>query len=94
MNVEVNEGFFEDFKEIPVKIQDKIIEAIEALENAKSLSENSNLQKMEGTENEFRMRVGCYRVLLSQDKKVQTLWVIGVAHRQKVYKKKISFVYH
>jgi mRNA interferase RelE/StbE len=87
MNVEIKESFFKDIKDVPDKIKDQIIDAIEALENSKSLSENSNLLKMEGKENEFRMKVGRYRVLLSWEKRSQILWVFGVAHRQNIYKK-------
>jgi mRNA interferase RelE/StbE len=88
MNVDIKPSYFKDLEKIPLKYQDKITDALENLANLKSLSEASNLLKIEGGEDEFRMKVGRYRVLFTWDKKIQTLIVMAVAHRQNVYKKK------
>jgi mRNA interferase RelE/StbE len=88
MRVEVNTSYLKDFEKLPPKEQDKITDAMENLEKLNSLSEGSNLLKLEGYENEFRMKVGHYRVLLTWNKKEQLLIAMAVVHRQNAYKKK------
>jgi mRNA-degrading endonuclease RelE of RelBE toxin-antitoxin system len=66
----------------------KILKALKDLEEIPSLSEAKRLSKMEGTDNQFRYKIGNYRVLLTWDKKVQALIVETVALRKDIYKKK------
>jgi mRNA interferase RelE/StbE len=88
MNVESTTSFLKDFDKLSVQEQDRIEEALEKLENMETLSESSNLLKIKGSENEFRLRVGSYRVLLQWDKKQQLILAVGVAHRKDIYRKK------
>jgi mRNA interferase RelE/StbE len=42
--------------------------------------------KMAGTTNEYRVRVGQYRVVYTVDDRTQAVTVIGVGHRRDVYR--------
>jgi mRNA-degrading endonuclease RelE of RelBE toxin-antitoxin system len=73
-------------EKFPIRNQNDIIDELEKTGKLKSLSEATNLLKMAGEEDNFRMKVGSYRVILKGDKKLQTL--TAVAHRQNAYKRK------
>jgi mRNA-degrading endonuclease RelE of RelBE toxin-antitoxin system len=87
MNVETKTSLFDDIESFPIKVQDKIIDKLDELETFKSLTEASNLRKMAGSENRYRMKVGNYRILLLWDKENQRLIAVAAVHRQGAYKK-------
>jgi mRNA-degrading endonuclease RelE of RelBE toxin-antitoxin system len=86
MNVVMKSTMLKDFDRLSVEDGLKISEALNKLKNVKSLSEATNLLKMKGTVNKFRLKVGNFRVLLEWDKQQQSLKAIAVAHRKDVYK--------
>ena len=73
---------WKDFKPIPKKDLQNIIDAIN------SLSENprpSGSKKLSGQER-YRLRVGQYRILYSIQDQQLIVWVVKVGHRKDVYR--------
>jgi mRNA interferase RelE/StbE len=55
----------------------------------KSLSENPHppgSRKLAGSQNDWRIRIGDYRVLYEIDAKAQTIKIMRVKHRREVYR--------
>jgi len=55
----------------------------------KSLSENTyppGSRKLSGSQNDWRIRIGDYRVLYEIDTKAQTIKIMRVKHRREVYR--------
>jgi mRNA interferase RelE/StbE len=46
----------------------------------------SGCKKLSGNTDDYRIRVGNYRVVYSISDKVLTVWVIKIAHRKNIYK--------
>ena len=73
---------FKDFKSIPKKDLQRILERIE------SLAENPRLpgsKKLAGQER-YRLRQGRYRILYSIQDQELTIWIVKVGHRKNVYR--------
>jgi len=59
------------------------------VEKIKSLSENPHLagsRKLSGFQNDWRIRIGDYRVLYEIDNKARTIKIMRVKHRREVYR--------
>ncbi|MDA8104564.1 MAG: type II toxin-antitoxin system RelE/ParE family toxin [Nitrospiraceae bacterium] len=72
-----------DLKKLQVSLFTVVIEKI------KSLSENSHpagSRKLSGSQNDWRIRIGDYRVLYEIDNKTQTIKIMRVKHRREVYR--------
>ena len=85
MKVEFRDSFAKDLKGVKEKgLLQRIREVIEAIENANSLVEVSNLKKLKGGGNYFRVRVGDYRVgiVLEND----TIIFVRFLNRKDIYK--------
>ena len=73
-----------DREKIPKKDRDRIDKAIALLgENPRPSKSN----KLTGTENLYRIRVGDYRVIYSISEKDVTVFIVRVRHRKEAYKK-------
>jgi mRNA interferase RelE/StbE len=88
MNVEIRPSVTRDFKKIPGQDRVKIYEALNKLKANKTLNEIKNLKKIEDTENQFRLRIGRYRVKLTWLKNEQILIVEAIKLRKDIYKKR------
>jgi mRNA interferase RelE/StbE len=86
MKIIIRPSFYNDLAKI-INDDAKIIEALRDLAKSPSLSKSNNLKKLKGSENHYRCKVGKYRIILSWDKKQQTLVVEAVGHRKDIYKK-------
>jgi mRNA interferase RelE/StbE len=59
------------------------------VEKIKSLSENPHLagsRKLSGSQNDWRIRIGDYRVLYEIDNKARTIKIMRVKRRREVYR--------
>lgn len=68
------------------KIPDSVAKNIS--ENILRLSKNpfpTNSKKLQGKEN-YRLRVGVFRVLYTLDKKKKEITILRIAHRREVYR--------
>lgn len=78
-------SFERDLKKIKNRdLLNKIKQSIESVESAHSLLQVSAVQKMQGTANYYRIRVGDYRIGLEAD--ASTVEFIRVLHRSDIYK--------
>ncbi len=73
---------WKDFKAIPDKDLNKILQSIESLgENPRQ----PGSKKLSGQER-YRFRVGRYRIIYSIQDEELTIWVVKVGHRKDVYR--------
>lgn len=73
----------EELLQLPANIAHKVKTAID------SLSENPRPQgckKLKGSVNEYRIRIGNYRVIYTISKTVLIVTIIKIAHRKDVYR--------
>jgi mRNA interferase RelE/StbE len=73
-----------DLKRLPTSVFDRIIPQI------KSLAENprpSGCRKITGSKNDWRIRIGDYRVIYEIDEKAKAVRVMRVRHRREVYRR-------
>jgi len=73
-----------DLKRLPATTFQRVIPYI------KSLAENprpSHCRKLTGSKNDWRIRIGDYRVLYEIDEKSKAVKVMRVRHRREVYRK-------
>jgi mRNA interferase RelE/StbE len=84
MNVIVSPKFQKDLDRInDENLEDNVIVLIEFLYSINKLSEISNLKKMKGFKNAFRIRLGDYRVgFLFENNAIQ---LSRIAHRKNIY---------
>jgi mRNA interferase RelE/StbE len=68
------------------EIKDKIIDIISEIESAETLSQISNVKKMQGFKTFYRIRIGDYRLGMELED-TSTLRFIIVLHRKDIYKK-------
>ena len=73
-----------DLKRLPVTTFHRIIPQI------RTLAENprpSGCRKLTGSKNDWRIRVGDYRVLYEIDEKTRAVRIMRVRHRREVYRR-------
>lgn len=85
MKVEFRKSFEKDLGKIrDEELLMRIKAVIEEVENADSLSDVSNIKKLKADRNYYRIRVGDYRVGLTQDEGMLTF--VRVLHRKEMYR--------
>jgi mRNA interferase RelE/StbE len=73
-----------DLKRLPTSTFDRIIPQIRALaQNPRP----SGCRKLTGSKNDWRIRIGDYRVLYEIDEKAKALRIMRVRHRREVYRR-------
>ena len=73
-----------DLKRLPTTAFQRIIPYIKALaENPRP----ANCRKLTGSKNDWRIRVGDYRVLYEIDEKARVVRIMRVRHRREVYRR-------
>lgn len=72
-----------DLKDLPSRLHNRIIAALQAL--AKN-PRPSGCRKLGGTDSDWRIRVGDYRVVYEIDDAAETVCVNRVRHRREVYR--------
>jgi mRNA interferase RelE/StbE len=85
VKVEFKESFAKDLKGVKEKaLLHRVKEIIEFIEKANSLAEISNLKKLKGGGNYFRVRVGDYRVGIALEN--DTIIFVRILNRKDIYK--------
>ena len=85
MKVEFRQSFAKDLKGVTDKgLLKRVKDVIEAVEKADSLTDISNLKKLKGGGNCFRLRVGDYRVGVSLEN--ETVLFVRFLNRRDIYK--------
>ncbi|HXD32146.1 MAG TPA: type II toxin-antitoxin system RelE/ParE family toxin [Pyrinomonadaceae bacterium] len=70
-------------KQLPAKLHDRVITAIQAL--AKNPRPTGS-RKLTGTDHDWRIRVGDYRIIYEIDDRVAEIRVNRIRHRREVYR--------
>ena len=85
MKVEFRDSFAKDLRGVKAKgLLGRVQEVIEAAEKADSLAELSNLKKLKGGGNYFRVRVGDYRIGIALEN--DALIFVRFLNRKDIYK--------
>jgi mRNA interferase RelE/StbE len=85
VKVTFRESFAKDLKDIKDKgLLKHVKEIIEAAEKAGSLVEMSNLKKLKGSGNYFRLRIGDYRIGIALEG--DTIAFVRFLNRKDIYK--------
>lgn len=85
MKIEFKESFRKDLKAVKDKlVLAKVKAAIEASEKADTLDKITNLKKMRGSRDYFRIRIGDYRIGLKLER--ETLVFIRFLNRKDIYR--------
>ena len=71
-------------KQFPAKVHNRVIAAIQELAEK---PRPTGCRKLTGTENDWRIRVGDYRVVYEIDDATQQVRVNRVRHRREVYRR-------
>jgi len=74
-----------EFKRLPPEVVRKVDAAILELEQT---PRPHGCTKLEGSENEYRVRVGDYRILYVIDDKARLVTIARVRHRREAYRKR------
>jgi mRNA interferase RelE/StbE len=86
MTVEFDRSFLKSIDKISNKtILRKVEKAIEEVEKAQNLSSVSQIKKLSGFKNYYRIRLGDYRLGL-EEKDNATVRFIIIAHRKEIYR--------
>ncbi len=72
-----------DLRRLPTDVHDRIIRAIQGL---RGNPRPPGCRKLIGTENDWRIRVGDYRVVYDVDDTARVIRVNRVRHRREVYR--------
>lgn len=67
------------------KLKNQVLQVIEELENAQTLSEVGSVKKLVGFKKYYRLRLGQYRLGLEKNDEA-TVTLITLAHRKDIYK--------
>lgn len=81
--IEWKRSAVKQLKQLPKEIVGKIIVAVE---NLSSNPFPNQTEKLVGSENSFRIRVGDYRVVYNIFDRTLTIEIVRVRHRREVYK--------
>ena len=85
MNVQFRDSFSKDLRNIKNKdLLDRIREAIEHIENTQNLHDITNLKKLKGGSNYYRIRVGEYRIGLTIEN--DTVAFVRCLNRKEIYR--------
>lgn len=86
MIVEYDKSFEKSIDRLKdISLYPKIEKIIEQLESAQSLNELTNIKKLTGFKNYFRLRLGDYRLGFEKINE-KTIRLIVVSHRKDIYK--------
>lgn len=85
MKILFDKSFLRDIQKISdEKLKSKVIETLDSIERANSLSEIPNLRKMKGHATACRIRVGDYRIGLYKEN--DSIKLIRFMNRKDIYK--------
>jgi len=73
-----------DLKRLPASIFHRIIPQIKALAES---PRPSGCRKIAGSKNDWRIRIGDYRIIYEIDEKAKAVRIMRVRHRREVYRR-------
>lgn len=73
---------YKSFEKLPATNQKAIIKQIELLSTS---YENSDIKKLKGYHDLYRLRVGDYRIIFSINKQDKLIRIAAIGHRRDIY---------
>lgn len=87
MKVEFRRSFGKDLGKIrDGELLDRIKDAIEGIENAKSILEVNNVKKLKANGEYYRIRIGDYRIGFTFDEELELIVLVRILHRREMYR--------
>ncbi len=87
MKVEFRRSFEKDLGKIrDGELLDRIKDAIEGIENAKSVLEVNNVKKLKANGDYYRIRIGDYRIGFTCDEELESIVLVPILHRREMYR--------
>ena len=87
MKVEFRKSFEKDLGKIrDGELLDRIKDAIEGIENAKSVLEVNNAKKLKANGDYYRIRIGDYRIGFTLDEELESIVLVRILHRREMYR--------
>lgn len=83
MKVSYTRQFVNDVEKYP-QLKRKVFEVIETFKNAKTLTELKNIKKLKSTGNDFRLKIGSFRIGFSFSD--NTIFFKRFLHRKDIYR--------
>ena len=85
MKVEYKKSFLKDLKKLKNKnLKNSILNCIEEVESAPNIRQITNLKKLTGYENHYRLKIGDYRIGLKLENDV--MYFVVFDHRKDIYR--------
>ncbi len=81
--VEFKPSVHKDFRRLPKSVVRRVMKRIEKLKDEPF---PHGVEKLEGAERLYRIRVGDYRIIYEVDTQVQQMIILYVRHRRDVYR--------
>jgi len=86
MHYEIERSFARDFQKLKdKKLANSILECIQKVSDARTISDISGLKKMTGYQSAYRIRSGDYRIGLIIENNI--VLFVAFAHRKEIYRK-------
>ena len=82
-NVDFKTSIHKDFRRLPKSVVERVMKRIEKLKDEPF---PHGIEKLEGAERLYRVRVGDYRIVYEVDTQVQQIMILYVRHRREVYR--------
>ena len=82
-NVDFKPSVHKDFRRLPKSVIGRVMKRIEKLKDEPF---PHGVEKLEGAERLYRVRVGDYRIVYEVDTPVQEIMILYVRHRREVYR--------
>jgi mRNA interferase RelE/StbE len=73
---------YKNFEKLPTSTQKAIVKQINFLNTN---HENSDIKKLKGHSDLYRLRVGDYRIIFAINKKTQQICISAIGHRREIY---------
>ncbi len=82
-NVDFKPSVHKDFRRLPKSVVERVMKRIEKLKDEPL---PHGVEKLEGAERLYRIRVGDYRVVYEVDTQAKEMMILYVRHRREVYR--------
>lgn len=83
MKVELTKPAEKDLKKLDRPTLKRVIEALEQLSVR---PETTDLKKLKGFDNKWRLKVGTYRIILLMNQEEAVIYVLHIRHRKEAYR--------
>ncbi len=82
-NIDFKPSVHRDFRRLPKSVVERVMKRIEKLRDE---SLPHGVEKLEGAERLYRIRVGDYRIVYEADTQAKEIMILYVRHRREVYR--------